>query len=64
MAETSEPLPEQPAGPPGKPPRDGEAREPHGALEHPSIQYERRDVRFRWVLFIAVVGTCMRASAA
>jgi hypothetical protein len=62
MAETSEPLPEQPAGPPGKPPRDGEAREPHGALEHPSIQYERRDVPFRWVLIIAVDGTCIGAA--
>jgi len=64
MADTSEPLPGQPAGPlgqSGSQPED-EGLESQGRLEHPSIQYERQDVPFRWVLIVAVVGTCIGAA--
>jgi hypothetical protein len=36
--------------------------DPDGRIEHPSIHYEDRDVTFRWVLIVAIVGVCVGAA--
>jgi hypothetical protein len=53
MVEQHEPLPEQPPNPVGG---VSGTDEPNDGVElaHPSIQYERRDVPFRWVLVVAI----------
>lgn len=34
---------------------DKEVHQPDGRIEHPQVRYEKRDVRFRWILLLIVV---------
>jgi hypothetical protein len=63
MAESGEPIREQPsndAEQPGHLPPE-EVRTGNTELEHPSVNYERRDVPFRWVLLVAIVSVSVGA---
>jgi hypothetical protein len=63
MAESGEPIREQPSNHAGQaghfPPEEASGAD--AELEHPSINYERRDVPFRWVLLVAIIGVSVGA---
>jgi hypothetical protein len=58
MPESDEPIRDDQSNP-ALPAGEEEVLHSDGRIENPSIRYEERDVSFRGVLIVAIIGTCI-----